>query len=345
MAPMKISTGTIAYMKKLTKNIFDTEREQHATCPISHDLFIDPVFCVGDGITYEKSYLKRWLDDGKTVSLLHGAPLQTLDYIPNLAMRNLADSMRKEPLTPEEEGERSNEIVKATIPDATNRIAQLERQVRDLENEPPDDDNYVYGREDGSQDTYTELDEKVGTFWGKFKEVFGEDLKDDHSFRQKLWDLRVLDNVDNGGFVCSNDDFPLVMCVASTKVVNVPPTADDEITYEWLGEHVLKIHATDYLQKLDGLLLEARTRLQGFDNLLVGVEPDRNMSRVHYNMYVRQRREVDFEVRGLQSKISALTRLMAQDDPVIRERLIRERSYFHNPQVDPSTLSTGWRFP
>ena len=106
MAPMKISTSTIAYMKKLTKNIIDTEREQHATCPISHDLFIDPVFCVGDGITYEKSYLKRWLDDGKTVSLLHGAPLQTLDYIPNLAMRNLADSMRKEPLTPEEEGGR-----------------------------------------------------------------------------------------------------------------------------------------------------------------------------------------------------------------------------------------------
>ena len=316
MAPMKMSTSTIAYMKKLTKNIIDTEREQHATCPISHDLFIDPVFCVGDGITYEKSYLKRWLDDGKTVSLLHGAPLQTLDYIPNLAMRNLADSMRKEPLTPEEEGGRSNEIVKATIPDATNRIAQLERELRDYENEPPDDEQFQYGVEQGQEDQYDDCMGKVRNFWDKFKEVFGEDLKDD-TFRRKLWDVHNRDK-SWGDFVCSNSSFPVNLCQASKKVVH-----DEPIYKTCFAECVLKDHAENYLQKLDGLLLEAETRLQGFDNLLVGVEPDRNMPREDYNNYVRQRREANFEVRGNKSKILALTREMARDNPVIYGHLQR----------------------
>jgi len=61
-------------------------------CPITHEIFIDPVMCA-DGHTYERAALARWLRESMT-SPVTGLPLATAHVVTNHALRCLVDELK-----------------------------------------------------------------------------------------------------------------------------------------------------------------------------------------------------------------------------------------------------------
>ena len=66
-------------------------------CPITRQLFKDPVLLVEDGYTCERSAVTRWLARNDT-SPVSGAPLATKTLAPNMLARQMADAARGEEL-------------------------------------------------------------------------------------------------------------------------------------------------------------------------------------------------------------------------------------------------------
>jgi Leucine-rich repeat (LRR) protein len=66
-------------------------------CPITQQLFEDPVLLVEDGYTYERSAVTAWLEQNDT-SPMSGAPLATKMLAPNMLVRQQADAARREEL-------------------------------------------------------------------------------------------------------------------------------------------------------------------------------------------------------------------------------------------------------
>ena len=64
--------------------------EEDITCPITHEIFIDPVILEGDGYTYERTAIEKWLRSNST-SPSTGAAIKRNGLIPNYLVRQLAD--------------------------------------------------------------------------------------------------------------------------------------------------------------------------------------------------------------------------------------------------------------
>src|SRR6056300_1720533 len=62
-------------------------------CPITAELFQDPVLLVEDGYTYERSAVTAWLEKHDT-SPMSGAALATKTLAPNIRDRQQADAAR-----------------------------------------------------------------------------------------------------------------------------------------------------------------------------------------------------------------------------------------------------------
>jgi hypothetical protein len=107
-------------LETLTLKALDKEKavDGELTCPITHELFVDPVFCTGDGQTYERSAIEKYLKHN-TKSPISRLELQSTEIWPNFHARKLADMHRQ---GGDPEG-RSNEtqVVKKQIPPATLR--------------------------------------------------------------------------------------------------------------------------------------------------------------------------------------------------------------------------------
>lgn len=84
------------HLETLTRIALDKETafDSHLTCPITHELFVDPVFCAGDGQTYERSAIERWIKNKKT-SPINNLPLNSTKIYPNYHTRELADMYRQ----------------------------------------------------------------------------------------------------------------------------------------------------------------------------------------------------------------------------------------------------------
>jgi len=64
----------------------------HLKCPITKEMFSDPVLLTGDGHTYERSAVEKWLSEHNT-SPLTGAVLSETKLIPNFAVRGQVDEL------------------------------------------------------------------------------------------------------------------------------------------------------------------------------------------------------------------------------------------------------------
>ena len=64
-------------------------------CPISLELMTDPVTLVGDGMTYERASIERWLAAGNTTSPVTNAELESLAYVPSQVIKNLIRRWRE----------------------------------------------------------------------------------------------------------------------------------------------------------------------------------------------------------------------------------------------------------
>ena len=83
--------------------------ELRLVCPITAQLFEDPVFLVEDGYTYERSAVTAWLEKHDT-SPMSGAPLATKTLAPNIRARQQADAAREG--KPPPEAKRDNEVTR-----------------------------------------------------------------------------------------------------------------------------------------------------------------------------------------------------------------------------------------
>lgn len=83
--------------RALKRSQSDVERANPSlVCPITAELFRDPVLCVGDGYTYEREAAEKWFADGKTTSPMTGAELPESQrrLVPNFNVRTRADQAR-----------------------------------------------------------------------------------------------------------------------------------------------------------------------------------------------------------------------------------------------------------
>ena len=69
---------------------------KHFSCPITHELFVDPVI-FADGHTYERDAIARWLRDHRETSPMTGAsfPGRQIVLLPNHAMRSQVEGGRR----------------------------------------------------------------------------------------------------------------------------------------------------------------------------------------------------------------------------------------------------------
>jgi len=67
--------------------------KKYLTCPISYNLFIDPVVC-SDGHTYEKYYIEEWLEMNNK-SPMTGEYLTSKELIPNYLIKSMLNNMKR----------------------------------------------------------------------------------------------------------------------------------------------------------------------------------------------------------------------------------------------------------
>ena len=128
------------------------------TCPITYELFVDPVFCAGDGQTYERSAIEEWFKERRT-SPLNGLPLKSTKIYPNYHARKLAD-IRRQGSAPEG---RSNELPESQEQNEAENwnIEESARQI-DEENTDTDTESDTESESESSQPHRMEMPSSSG---------------------------------------------------------------------------------------------------------------------------------------------------------------------------------------
>jgi hypothetical protein len=110
---LKLSSKITAILGKHITNI--TKRLAiDLICPISRELFEDPVICAGDGQTYERKEIEEWFEKSEMSPFDTSKPLTSKTLIPNIAVRKLADAVRVEKL----ETTRTDEVPELKVAEA-----------------------------------------------------------------------------------------------------------------------------------------------------------------------------------------------------------------------------------
>ena len=81
--------------KRASLGLADLAMPSDFKCPISLELMTDPVTLVGDGMTYERASIERWLAAGNTTSPVTNAELSSLAYGPNQFAKNMIRAWRE----------------------------------------------------------------------------------------------------------------------------------------------------------------------------------------------------------------------------------------------------------
>lgn len=87
----------VAEVKKLaTKFKKATSSIDYCVCPILQEVPRDPVFCIADGHTYEKTAIFEWIDSGKRTSPVTRAPLTRAMCVPRGRLADLIRRLQKQ---------------------------------------------------------------------------------------------------------------------------------------------------------------------------------------------------------------------------------------------------------
>jgi hypothetical protein len=92
------------------------ERIDGFLCPITHEIFKDPVMTC-DGITYERKAIEQWFQKGKVSSPMTGIPLPVPTLTPNVALKKVIEESCLE------------------ISAMTKKVLELEGEVRTFQEE------------------------------------------------------------------------------------------------------------------------------------------------------------------------------------------------------------------
>ena len=81
--------------EEFSKYDFPENISKNYICPISHDVFYNPV-TTSDGQTYEKMEILRWFLEGNETSPLTGKKLENLEIVPNIILKNIISDWKKQ---------------------------------------------------------------------------------------------------------------------------------------------------------------------------------------------------------------------------------------------------------
>lgn len=82
------------YCKCIVEYKFDSdEMKTDFTCPISYNVFIDPVVCA-DGYTYERKYIEDWLEISNK-SPMTGEIIFSSELYPNYLVKSMLKNCKK----------------------------------------------------------------------------------------------------------------------------------------------------------------------------------------------------------------------------------------------------------
>ena len=159
----------------LAINAVNEEHEKRLTCPITSELFKDPVICAGDGQTYEREAIEKWFSNNSKSPLTRVNLTEEMKVlVPNFSVREACNALRK---GPQPEG-LNNEI-----PMMRNALTadQIETLREDLADELADNiredladelaDNI---RDDVYSGIFEEVHKDLEKFWKAFKDHFND---------------------------------------------------------------------------------------------------------------------------------------------------------------------------
>lgn len=165
----KISKNARELLKSITENLGKSiaetntslreQHEEHLKCPISMELFEDPVFCPGDGHTYERVYIERHFENSSK-SPLSGIELtpEQKTLVPNFAVKSACDALRKG----EQPQGRSCEIPPLR-PNRVSNDEEIHRQLQIL-------GETMTALDQAERSIYIDLED----FWTAFQEFFND---------------------------------------------------------------------------------------------------------------------------------------------------------------------------
>jgi len=135
------------HLQGLVSKAIEKAVGENLTCPITMELFVDPVFCAGDGHTYERTQILKHLENS-TTSPVTRQELESTNIYPNYHARMLADLLRQAP-APEGRSNETQVVERKKVEEQT--LGQLWANTL---NRPPDsDEEEDYTDEDESHET------------------------------------------------------------------------------------------------------------------------------------------------------------------------------------------------
>ena len=144
-------------------NAVNEEHEKRLTCPMTMELYKDPVICAGDGHTYEREAIEKWFSDNSKSPLTRVNLTEEMKVlVPNFSVREACNALRK---GPQPEG-LNNEI-----PISRNALTDnQERELRErIERELRGNISM-----DIREDIYGSVFEDLEKFWEDFKDHFND---------------------------------------------------------------------------------------------------------------------------------------------------------------------------
>jgi hypothetical protein len=105
------------HLQGLVSKAIEKAVSGNLTCSITMELFVDPVFCAGDGHTYERSAILQHLENS-TISPVTRQELESTNIYPNFHARMLADLLRQAP-APEGRSNETQVVERKKVDDHT----------------------------------------------------------------------------------------------------------------------------------------------------------------------------------------------------------------------------------
>ena len=81
---------------ELDHNLENSQVPPELICPITLEVMVEPVLLIGDGHTYDRGSISRWLQGGKMRSPVTNLPLDTPQIVTNYVVRAMLERIASE---------------------------------------------------------------------------------------------------------------------------------------------------------------------------------------------------------------------------------------------------------
>lgn len=97
-------------------------------CPLTGQMFVEPVVLLSSGRTYERQAIEEWIMTGHRTDPITGEPLKSFAMRPNVLAKELQNGLMSLVLT---KGELSEEMVRSTVSGVSRRLELQNEEERE----------------------------------------------------------------------------------------------------------------------------------------------------------------------------------------------------------------------